>query len=95
MSYRIVYGPEKKLPTRKISRLRMAIVCSLCIGLLIAGLRETGIGEVLWHWMLPGDPAVTEAALSGLVDQIRDGDDFSQAMTVFCRVILDGAQVSK
>ena len=94
MSYRIVYGPEIKTPGKGKSSQRKRIIFALCIGFLIIAARSTGIDEVLLHWLIPGEPAITEAAFLGLLDRIQNGDAFSEAITVFCREILAGAQIA-
>ncbi len=42
-------------------------------------------------FLLPGDPAVTEAAFVGMVEDIRAGERLSDAVTAFCQEIMDGA----
>ena len=43
------------------------------------------------NWLLPGDPAVTEAALREMVERLSDGEAFSDAITAFCKEIIAGA----
>jgi hypothetical protein len=41
--------------------------------------------------LLPGDPEITEAALGQLIGDIQNGERFSEAITTFCREIIDSA----
>jgi len=92
MSYRIVYGKQTpRYSCRRFTR-KKAIIFIVCIAILLIGLRLSGLGQVLWHFILPGDPDVTEAALIGFVENLYSGADLSDTVTVFCREILHGAQ---
>lgn len=42
--------------------------------------------EILW----PGDAAATRQALSNLLQQLRWGEPFSDAIEVFCTAVLHG-----
>lgn len=42
-------------------------------------------------WLLPGDPAVTEAALTEMIEKLHQGEAFGEAVTVFCKEIIAGA----
>lgn len=97
MSYRIVYGEE---PARwKPNRLRpgrvaaytavcLILFCSLTIKLWPAG------AEVLQEVFLPGDAKVTRQALEHMADNLKAGEAIGDAVAVFCREIVDGAQGS-
>ena len=44
------------------------------------------------EFLLPGDPAVTAAALENMVDNIKDGNSIAEAVTAFCREIVENAE---
>ncbi len=48
-------------------------------------------GNSLCKYLLPGDPKVTEEALCGFTEDIRNGIPLADAAEVFCRKILDNA----
>ncbi len=91
MSYRITYDQEMRIydlsNTRKtgyyMKWIYGAIVCISMIFVLFSG--------NIRSFLLPGDPKVTEAALIDLAENLREGESFSDAVTVFCREILDHA----
>lgn len=53
-----------------------------------------GMGDSLYEYVLPGDPAVTEAAACGFVENIRKGCSVKDAATAFCQQIIDRAELS-
>lgn len=92
MSYRIVYGKQTRRYSVRRFPQKKAIIYIVFAAVLIVGLRLTGIGTAIWRFLLPGDPAVTEAALIGIIENLRGGSDLGETITVFCREILHGAQ---
>lgn len=86
MGYRIAYSTETshKFPEqiRKNRPLLWVAAAALAIGLLAGG----------WKLILPGDPEVTGTALAGLAEDIRAGEPLGQAVTAFCREIVDNAK---
>ena len=89
MGYRITYETgvhktELLLPTRKRTKLGyIALACVLIIAL--------ALGHKYWQVLLPGDPKVTERALHELASDLREGESVSDAVTAFCREILENA----
>ena len=86
MAYRIKYnlvGPDRKT-TQKSKRTWM-IVTALGIG----GLMTIAL-HLPWarNLLLPGDSAVTAAALEGLAENLQQGESLMDAITVFCRNII-------
>jgi hypothetical protein len=61
----------------------IVIVC----GLLLAAL----LNQRLRYIFLPGNPQVTERAIFEFAADIKKGESFSEAITAFCREILDNA----
>lgn len=86
MAYRIKYnlvGPDRKT-TQEIKR----------TGTILAVLGICGLAVFVLHlpWardlLLPGDSAVTAAALEGLAENLQQGESLIDAITVFCRSII-------
>lgn len=92
MSYRVDYNPEmknrypsfikvkRKVPVRLL--LMAAITITVCYGVFRSG---------LLRFLIPGDPAVTTAAFSGMVDDIGAGESVRQAFLTFCKEIIVNA----
>lgn len=97
MSYRITYtsfGEEKKRPAgnRKWTGVMAAVlVIALVFGAI--AVKNTGLRWVQ-NYLLPGDPAVTAAALEGMIEDLKNGDSLGNAVTAFCREIVDHADKS-
>jgi len=91
MGYRITYGQtlrKTNLPTnQKKTTMKKWIYFALVCVLLVFAL---SFGTVR-RYLLPGDPVVTERALRELVSDLRTGEKVSDAVTAFCREILDNA----
>ena len=91
MSYKIAYtsfGEEKKQPKDVGGRNRIAaflLVTALVIGAMTV--KNRGLPWIK-AYLLPGDPAVTAAALEGMVTDLREGDSLYNAVTAFCREIV-------
>ena len=90
MSYQIQYDPHlvKKYPRRirkkgKFSLLRiiaLLLICFVVIGVIGRG----GVPQFL----LPGDAAVTAGALDAMIQDLRNGEQFGEAITAFCMEII-------
>ena len=92
MSYRVDYNPEmkkrypafvkirKKVPIRPL--LIAVAVITICYGIYRSD---------LLRYFIPGDPAVTTAAFSGMVDNIEAGKTVRQAFLDFCKEIIVNA----
>ena len=93
MSYRVDYDPEskkryptiikyrRKLPVRAI--LLSVTTVALCYGIISCGALRL---------LIPGDPAVTTAAFSGMIDDIGAGKSIRQALLSFCKEIIINAK---
>ena len=95
MPYRIDYTAgnsrrkplRTKLPPAAIKAAIVVVALILCaITIKIVGLNW--VQDVL----LPGDPAVTAAALENMTDGLRSGDSLLGAVTTFCKEIIANAQ---
>ena len=92
MSYQIQYEPDKnrKYPTKMAKKSNLTggiMITVILIVCLSIGLR-TG-------WLIPGDPDVTKAAFSEMVDMLKRGEPVYDSVTVFCTEVLEhGQQIS-
>lgn len=92
VSYRVIYGSAKaKKQSRANRKLGAAIALAICTVCLAAVLKFTGFADKIADQLLPGDAEVTRSAFSGMVEQLRAGQTFADAVTVFCREVIDGA----
>lgn len=92
MSYQIEYNtvglPKPKGKPQKTPN--WALLCvALCL-LLALGIKCLGLPWVQ-QVLLPGDPAVTAAALENMVADLKGGASLIGAITAFCQEILQGA----
>ena len=94
MGYRVVYGKtlektqfkdKKQQTTKQIAVWAVALFAA--IGICWIGWSHPDIR----HYLLPGDPEITGEALDQLIDNIKDGDSLSDAVTAFCKEIIDSA----
>lgn len=90
LGYRIEYEQtNRKLHDIEKKKFRLPIM-AVC-GVVLVGMLLIPKGrEVLWDWILPGDSAVTTAALEGLAENLRVGNSFDDAVMVFCQEIIAG-----
>lgn len=94
MGYRIEYGSQGALrKPLKPKRAYSAIAATVCVLALVAGAIAVKHTSLTWvqEVLLPGDPAVTAAALENMVDNIKQGDSIAEAVTAFCREIVEHA----
>ena len=93
MGYKIEYSPETAhcYPQRNTPQKRNIgrWFCLLLVIGTILWMRVNGIPDFL----IPGDPIITKSAAVTLMDDISDGVNVNDAVTAFCRTILDGAGV--
>ena len=97
MGYRIQYGDTPVFAKRQKMRLSRIIGLSLCFLVLLILLSWGFWPEgrtVLRDFLVPGDPDVTLHGLEVLTQELRDGENFSDAVTAFCREVIDGAALS-
>ena len=93
MGYKIQYNcVGRKLESKKKSK--AGIFAGLLVLLLvIAAVTVKSVGlQWVREVLLPGDPAVTAAALEGFVLDIKEGDTLVDAITAFCQEIVNGAK---
>ncbi|MBR7123206.1 MAG: hypothetical protein IKC95_07120 [Oscillospiraceae bacterium] len=98
MAYRIRYGQalikkhiifENQIQFSK--KLIPPLICFLvlCGGIVIAK------SKAVQDFFLPGNPDVTRSAISGFVTDLKDGEPMKEAITTFCREIIDNAAYPK
>lgn len=93
MGYQITYdrgtARKRRILLGKIMRKRLVMGAVLFIFALILALPAGRI------WMrdllLPGNEAVTAAALEGLVENLRQGQSFAEAASAFCHQVIYGS----
>lgn len=90
MSYSIRYDSmacpknRKQLPKKQI----LAAIAVLGLVLCAIGIK-LGYLPFVSRVLLPGDPEVTAAALENMVNDLRCGDGLWNAVTAFCREIVE------
>lgn len=94
MGYQIQYGStvikkhlRDKTDPHKSLLLIIGAVCLCCI-LAFSVFQHR---DLIWEWILPGDPQITKAALTTFWENIRCGIPVGDAIEVFCKEILSGA----
>lgn len=93
MSYRVDYNPEMKkhYPTVIKIKKKPSVQSLLLSVVAIAACYGIFRSRVL-HLLIPGDPAVTTAAFSGMVADIGEGESVWQAFLTFCKEIIVNAR---
>lgn len=89
MSYRIDYQATKKvrgMEKRTAPLSALTALCFLLFLLLVGALWPEG-AEALRAFIIPGDPAVTVAALEDLAGDLRSGEEIQSALDGFCRQV--------
>jgi len=92
MSYQIVYGKSNMKQNKKSHLWKGGLIMALLLGAFL-GLRYIGSEGLRLENLLPGDGAVTAAAIRALVDRLRAGEGVLDAIDVFCRTVVDGAKL--
>ncbi len=92
MGYKIVYGPEKKEnESKKTSLLKLQALSAAFLLFFVLCVHSSwpAGSEKLQELFLPGDKNQTGAAFETLVENLQDGEDFTEAVTVFCQDLLE------
>ena len=91
MSYHITYGKDiSRYPLSVKPWKKPVIYAAIALTVIIIA-HVTGFSAAIWRFLLPGDPAVTETALLGMLENITGGASLSDAVTAFCQEIVHGA----
>ena len=95
MGYIITYGHSNGKSYR-FKRVRSitwrGFAAALLVVLLALLVLNPQIRGQVKNFLLPGDAEVTEAALIEMVSSIKEGEPVGDAVTAFCREIIDGAK---
>lgn len=95
MSYRVEYASfGKKYPTKRKSSSKKGMIAAVLVLVLVFGAISVRLNALPWikEYLLPGDPEVTAMALEGLVEDLKEGNSLGQAVTAFCKEIMDHGQ---
>ena len=93
MGYRVEYGPVKKvrgMERRTSRRTAMTGICLLLFLLVISFMWPEGMASVR-ELLLPGDEAVTAAAMDKLSQDLQSGMGLYESLVEFGRVVLRGS----
>ena len=94
MSYSVYYSPQtkKKFPEKTRGHVKwrqvVAVMILICLVIGIVPLYKSG---VLRELLIPGEPAITVAALETLTENLQEGMPFQLAVETFCGEILSYA----
>ena len=91
MGYKIMYSPEdnNKYPTGQSGRKHKWLLPVIIILALLMSIRTAQVRDRLEEWIIPGNDQITKAAFSVMIDEIRTGEPVTEAVTAFCRVIIE------
>ena len=95
MGYRVEYETVRKVRRMEQKRSGTAAltVMFFVVFLLLTSLLWPEGREVLQEIFLPGDPAVTVAALETLADELQTGAQLGDALENFCQSIAWEAEI--
>ena len=92
MSYHVDYNPEMKnrypihIKIKRKFRIRPIVLSTMAVVLIYAVFRSGVL-----QYMIPGDPVVTTAAFSGMVEDIGGGESIREAFLAFCKEVIVNA----
>ena len=98
MAYRIRYGQaliKKRIIFGNKIRFSKQYIIPFCCFLVLCGGIVIAKSKVVQDFFLPGNPDVTRTAISGFVTDLKDGETMKEAITTFCREIIDNAAYPK
>lgn len=95
MGYRVEYETVPKVRRMEQKRSGTAALTAMffVVFLLVTSLLWPEGREVLREIFLPGDPAVTVAALETLADELQTGAQLGDALENFCQSIAREAEI--
>lgn len=89
MSYRIEYNPEKNqiypISAKRKTKWLMIALAAIVALFVIQKVDKT---KEIKSLLIPGDPEVTAAAFSTMLENIREGEGVGDAVTAFCLEII-------
>ncbi|HIR31183.1 MAG TPA: hypothetical protein IAB83_04145 [Candidatus Faecousia faecavium] len=93
MSYQVVYpGNQEKQPKKSVPFALMLCGWLLAFVILTVFFWPEG-AQVMQKLLLPGDTAVTAAALEDFAAELQAGEQLSGALENFCRSILENEEL--
>ena len=90
MAYRITYESVEK-PKSRFRLGRKGWVATALVLVLVLGamaVKNSGL-DFVKTYLLPGDPAVTAAALEDLAEDLQQGESLIAAFRAFCEEIIE------
>ena len=92
MGYRIEYESIGKIPRQQRKKRTGIIAGAIVILLVLCAITVKTVGlEWVQEVLLPGDPAITALALENMVEDLRSGEGFVDAIKTFCQEIIQNA----
>lgn len=96
MAYNIRYGAdalkyevrEKNAAYHNRTVAFITAACAVAMGIFL--LRTPQARD----YLTPGNKAVTKAAFAEMVQDIREGEKVTEALTAFCKEIIENAEIS-
>lgn len=98
MGYHIQYGKtivRTAILSPSIDKKKRPIWILILLVITVLGYTIQSNRDILRDYILPGDPEITAAAFGSLVDGIRQGENFGDAVTAFCLEIIENANISE
>lgn len=96
MSYRIVYGPMPKVKSTAEGNLfrfqLLTAVFLMLFALVVKCFWPQGMA-VLQSVLIPGEVGATEVAFFEMLTNLKNGDAMAEAVTAFCRQVIESAEV--
>lgn len=91
MGYEIRYGPKISQKRKTVGLLPIAAAVVVVLALGVRTLFPDAAVKA-WQLILPADTE-TQAAFQTMVDSVRAGEAFGEAVTAFCQEIIENAEL--
>ena len=98
MGYQIQYGTamvKTHVPERKGNKFLRKYAKIVVAGVVVLLAIFFCSREAVQDFLIPGNSQVTREAISKLLSDLKDGEPLSNSIEVFCREIVNGANISK
>ena len=93
MAYNISYDSITVTKPRKSKKWTSFAALIVVLVLVISAFSfKSVVAPWVQRWLIPGDPEVTAGALRNMVDDLRQGVDFADALAAFCNEIIAHGQ---
>ena len=96
MGYHIQYGKtivKTAMLEPSAAKKKQPLWILILLVITVLGYTMQSNMDILHDYILPGDPEITAAAFDALVDDIRQGERFGDAVTTFCLEIIENANI--